>query len=112
MGLNRAAQGKGSGAVFGDPWVHMIVCTNWSKANLFEADFSGALVNGNQHFGGQKASRPSFIQAHAFASGFSMINGLKVPGKDAGGNNWLYGVLRKKVWPVIEKALQMLPKAM
>lgn len=105
MSLNRAAQDKGGSALFGDPWMHMVVCTNWTKADLFNVDFTGALAEGRRD-SGRATGKPSFIQAHAFARGFSMINGFMVTGKDADGNIWLYGILRKQCWHVIEQMLE------
>ena len=103
--LNRASQDNGGVALFGDPWMHMIVCTNWTKADLFSSDFSGALVGESRHAGSQQCGRPSFIFAHAFAEGFSMINGFMITGRDVHGNVWLHGILRSEVWPAIEQRI-------
>jgi hypothetical protein len=103
--INRTAQDKGSAALFGDPWMHMVVCSNWSKADIYNADFSGALQKAGRRTGDSKAGRPSFIHVHVFTKGFSKINTLMIAGSDAGKNVWLYGVLRKEVWPLIERTL-------
>jgi hypothetical protein len=105
--LHRAAQSRGGVALFGDPWMHMVVCTNWTKAELFDTDFSRAVVaGGRRRVGRNESGKPSFILAHAFAQGFSMINGFMITGRDGDGNFWLYGILRSEVWPVIEQALK------
>ncbi|KAL8832589.1 MAG: hypothetical protein Q9191_000158 [Dirinaria sp. TL-2023a] len=106
MSLDRISQDRtGNGGLYGDPWMHMVVSSNWSKAQLYEADFSAAVVKEGRHVAGQKAGRPSYIQFHAFAKGCSLINGFSVTGKDAEGNYWLQPVMRKEYWLKIEKAL-------
>lgn len=110
LALDRTSQEEtGNAALFGDPWMHMVVCTNWTKGKFYDVDFSAAVMKEGDHLGGQKAGRPLYIQPHAFAKGFSLISGFSIMGKDADGNYWLYGVLRKEYWPKIEQALSEKP---
>ena len=104
LALERSTQDRsGYPALFGDPWMHMVVCTNWAKGNFFDLDFSAAVIVEGPHQGEQKLGKPSYIQAHAFAKGFSLISGFLVAGKDAAGNYWLQSVLRREYWSVLEQ---------
>lgn len=107
LAIDRTSQDKsGSPALFGDPWMHMVVCTNWTKGKFYDVDFSGAVTKRGCHVGEQQMGRPSYIQLHAFAKGFSLISGFSITGKDADGNYWLYSVLRKEYWAKVEQALR------
>jgi hypothetical protein len=89
--------------LFGDHTMHGIMVSNWSKAKLFEADFSGALAEGAC---GQSPNpgRPVFIQNH-FAGGDS-VEVVVVIGKDAEGGYWLDCSTNADRWPAIEAALE------
>ncbi|KAL8791123.1 MAG: hypothetical protein Q9195_006067 [Heterodermia aff. obscurata] len=79
MALDRISQDtNGNPALFGDQWMHMVVCTNWTKGNFYELDLSAAVVRKGNHLGGQKLGRPLYIQLHAFAKGFSLISGFSI----------------------------------
>lgn len=100
VALSRAATSRGSSVLFGDAWMQMIACTNWTKGKFFQVDFSSAVLKG---IGGGK---PTYIQAHAFSgSSLSMINAFSIVGKDAHGNIWLIGRLASDYWPIIEDAM-------
>lgn len=105
LGLSRKAQDKGGAALFGDPWMHMIVCSNWTKADLFNIDFSGALTQCPRE-GAVGAGKPSFIQGHFFLRGFTILSCFIVMGKDAEGNVWLYSYLQERDWVTINKMLE------
>ena len=106
LALDRTCQEKtGNAGLFGDPWMHMVVCTNWTKGNFYDVDFSAAVVKEGRHLGGQNLGRPSYIQLHAFAKGFSLISGFSIIGKDAEGNYWLHSVLRREYWQKFRIAL-------
>ena len=107
VALDRASQDKyGYVALFGDPWMDMVICTNWTKGKLYDVDFSEAVVSEGRHLAKQKAGRPSFIQVHVFgAKLYSSINGFSILGKDAEGNYWLQGLLSKEGWLKFEQRL-------
>ncbi|KAI1456607.1 hypothetical protein F4805DRAFT_475750 [Annulohypoxylon moriforme] len=105
MNISRAAQDKGGAAIFGDPWAHLVICSNWTKADLFNIDFSGAItrspMKGDHTFG-----KPSFIQGHVFIKGLTMISCFVVMGKDAEGNYWLLSFLKEKYWVAVDEMLE------
>lgn len=103
--LARSAMSRGSILLLGDAWMQTVVCTNWSKGKFYQVDFSGAVLKDGARSNGQAAGRPSYIQAHAFAEGISFSNCFSIVGKDALGNTWLTGVLRRQYWPAVEEAL-------
>lgn len=102
--LSRSAISRGGALLFGDAWMQMVVCSNWSKGKFFETDFSGAVLKDSTSLKGH-TGQPSYIQAYSFAGGLSMINAFSILGKDAKGNIWLQGILRKQYWPAVEEAL-------
>lgn len=99
VALSRSAASKGGASVFGDAWMQMVVCTNWTKGNFFKVDFSGAVLKG------QADGKPSYIQAHAFSDSLSVINAFSIVGKDGQGNIWIIGRLPGQYWPTIEEAI-------
>ncbi|KAK6080935.1 lysR family regulatory protein [Seiridium cupressi] len=88
---------------FGDSGMHMLTYSNWSKARLFETDFSGAVISAGPTDGNRKPGRPSYIQNNQF--GLCLPNGFPIIGKDSGGNYWLSGYMNKGQWGQIEKQL-------
>ncbi|CAI4211666.1 unnamed protein product [Parascedosporium putredinis] len=98
-------------ALFGDATMQMVLMTNWSKAKFFDLDFSSAVVGRGDavEIGGddvaRKPGRPTYVQPVSF-SDFSTRYAFNVAGKDANGNYWLYGVLRKKTWARMAEALK------
>ncbi|KAI1204079.1 uncharacterized protein F4807DRAFT_449024 [Annulohypoxylon truncatum] len=104
MSLARTAQDKGGAALFGSPWMHWITCSNWTKAGLFDMDFSGALTQ-RLGEGDHKAGKPTYIQIHAFQKSM-LVSSFVVMGKDAEGNIWLYGHLKEKCWAAVNKILE------
>lgn len=62
LALERTSQEKtGNAGLCGDPWMHMVVCTNWTKGKFHDVDFPATVVKEEGHLGGQKAGRPSYI---------------------------------------------------
>ena len=52
LALDRTSREKiGNAGLFGDPWMHMVVCTNWTKGNFYDVDFSAAVVKEGRHLG-------------------------------------------------------------
>jgi hypothetical protein len=87
---------------FGNRGMHMITFSNWSKAGLFETDFSAAAVTPGKE-SGEKPGRPSYIQNNQF--GLILPNGFPIIGKDNDGNYWLSGYMNKGHWEKIEEQL-------
>jgi hypothetical protein len=87
---------------FGNSGMHMITFSNWSKAGLFETDFSAAAVTPGKE-SGEKPGRPSYIQNNQF--GLILPNGFPIIGKDNDGNYWLSGYMNKGHWEKIEEQL-------
>lgn len=85
----------------------MLIFTNWSKAKFFETDFSAAVIKqgnpGAARF--NKLGRPSLVLVLGHTNGFSTRNTFPILGKDAAGNYWAIGILRKGLWVNIEKKL-------
>ncbi|PYH97902.1 hypothetical protein BO71DRAFT_285849, partial [Aspergillus ellipticus CBS 707.79] len=107
LALHRAPEGHVRGdVVFGDPWMHVVGCSNMTKADFFGVDFSAALIDKSSH--GEQATgigRPSYIHTHVFAPSTTLVSNFAVEGKDAQDNYWLYGVLRGEHWRQIQRSL-------
>ena len=98
--LERTIQDQtGNPGLFGDPWMHIVLCTNWTKGHFFDVDFSAAVTTEGRHLGGQQAGKPSYIQIHSSTPRFSLGSGFYILGKDAAGNYWLQSTLAKEYWP-------------
>lgn len=91
--------------LFGDHKMHGIMVSNWSKAKLFDMDFSGALFDMAETRLEQPRSRvkPAFIQSH-FAGG-DFVEVVVVIGKDADGGYWLNCSTNANRWQAIAAAL-------
>ncbi|KAG7041721.1 LysR family regulatory protein [Colletotrichum scovillei] len=149
-------------ALFGDAGMHMVVCTNWTKAEFFDVDFSAAAVdeigcdglfenerarlpeaslNDTAASSGaemlsamgcdglwedEHASRPSVahqsdapasrvlakptgVHMHLITAGTPafLMSIFTILGRDANGDYWIQGMLRKKYWAKIEAALNL-----
>ncbi|KAK6073349.1 hypothetical protein SCUP515_06961 [Seiridium cupressi] len=84
--------------LFGDSSMHIVGFTNWTKAKLFDVDFSAARVN-------QQASGPllpSYIQSMQYPYNF---NEGFIFQRDGEGNYWLTGYRVKGAWAEIERQL-------
>ncbi|KAF4625251.1 hypothetical protein G7Y89_g12920 [Cudoniella acicularis] len=104
-GMWRESQGR-LPPFFGDRSMHMITFSNWSKARLFETDFSAAVVTPKDREDrerGRKPGTPSYIQNNQF--GLVLPNGFPIIGKDVQGNYWLSGYMNKGHWAKIEEQL-------
>ncbi len=86
---------------FGDRGMHMITFSNWTKARLFDTDFSAAVVRSGSV--SSRPGRPTYIQNNQF--GLVLPNGFPIIGKDADGNYWLSGYMNKGHWDKIEEQL-------
>ena len=89
---------------FGDSSMHMLTYSNWSKARLFEVDFSATVVqkDGDQA-DKRKVGRPRYIQNNQF--GLTLPNAFPILGKDNDGNYWLSGYMVKGHWDQIGELL-------
>lgn len=90
--------------------MQMVVVSNATKAGFFNVDFSPAVVTSGD--GGSdiektsaNSARPTCMVTCMFTNGLSTRNTINVMGKDAAGNYWLGGALRRGLWRRIEDAL-------
>lgn len=86
--------------IFGHWKMDLITYSNWTKAELFDVDFSAAAVRTE---GPGRPVRPTYIQNNQF--GLELPNAFQIMGKDSGGNYWLSGYLRRGHWGRVEGAL-------
>lgn len=101
--LDRAwLQRTGHPALYGDPWMRMIICTNWIKGRIHEVDFSPALLEGKSRNTGPMC--PSYNQIHAIIKDFDLISGFAIS-KDKDGNYWIYARLDAKHRSKVEQML-------
>jgi hypothetical protein len=109
--VNESYAKTGYPPLVGDATMHMINFTNWTKAKLYETDFSAAVVNHSQSNSERfnKPGMPSYIQPCGFSKSFSLRNAFSIVGKDAAGNYWMMGSLRKGIWGNIEETLKNSP---
>ncbi|KAK1687370.1 hypothetical protein BDP55DRAFT_727318 [Colletotrichum godetiae] len=162
--VNKKKSGNGKAglpALFGDAGMHMVVCTNWTKAEFFNVDFSAAAVEeigcdglfenerlrlsetssrdtgasggagGKSAMGcdglwedehasrssaalrtdapavSRVAAKPTGVHMHLITAGTPafLMSIFTILGRDANGDYWIQGMLRKKYWAKIETAL-------
>lgn len=85
--------------LFGDAGMHMLVVSNWCKADFYGHDFSPARVDG-------VVGAPvyaSYVQAVQLPLEFP--EGTLVVGQDQDGNYWLYLFRVKGLWAKVERVL-------
>jgi hypothetical protein len=87
---------------FGNANMHMITYSNWSKAKLFDVDFSAAIIGEEGKKRG--VAKPVYMQNNQF--GLTLPSGFPVLGKDNEGNYWVSGYMSEGVWKGIEKMLE------
>ncbi|KAM0444459.1 hypothetical protein ACHAO4_010154 [Trichoderma viride] len=87
--------------LFGSSRIHMITYSNWSKARLYELNFSAATVKPGE--GNKKPGFPTYIQNNQF--GLVLPNAFPIIGKDNEGNFWLSGYMNKGQWEKIGQQL-------
>ncbi|KAK7409049.1 hypothetical protein QQX98_008753 [Neonectria punicea] len=80
---------------FGDSSMHMVTYSNWTKAELFETDFSAAVVKADDSLKltGHLPGKPTYIQNCQY--GLTLPNAFPIIGKDSQGNYWMSGYLNK-----------------
>lgn len=69
----------------------MMGWSNWSRGDLFNLDFSGALD-------GDGDGKPTYINTHAHINGLKFRNAGCLLGHDSHGNRWLYWSMRSELW--------------
>ena len=96
--------------VFGDSSMLLVVFSNWCAAKFFEVDLSAAVLKEGlpRNKRSNELGVPSFVYSDSNMTGFSARNTFPILGKDAGGNYWIRGSLRRGIWPVIERSLEAL----
>lgn len=85
----------------GDGTMHHVSYSNWTKANLFQLDFSAAAVAPRA-----APCYPSYVQHSQL--GMQFPEGFLIMGKDMDGNYWMCGYRVKGNWAKIEKELERL----
>lgn len=101
--LDRAWQQRtGHPALYGDPWMRMVICTNWIKSKIYDVDFSPALLD--KKSSDSDAVCPTYTQLHAIVQDFDLINGFAIS-KDADNNYWIYSQLDTKHRSKVEQML-------
>lgn len=87
---------------FGSSGMHMVTYSNWTKAKLYELDFSAAIVKPGER--NKKPGFPTYIQNNQF--GLVLPNAFPIIGKDNEGNFWLSGYMNKGQWEKIGELLE------
>ncbi len=83
----------------GDGSMHHVSYSNWTKANLFQLDFSAAAIKPRD-----TPCYPSYVQHSQL--GMQFPEGFLIMGKDVNGNYWMCGYRVKGNWARIEKELE------
>ena len=82
--------------LYGDGNMTLSAFSNWSRARLFETDFSAAIVKEAEREAGGARGKPRYIQPDATsAKGMLLRGSANCIGKDHEGNHW-FGVLSRK----------------
>jgi hypothetical protein len=104
----RLAAANGGMAMYGTGDMALSTMTNWTKAKLFETDFSSAIVKEAVRQGNPKArGKPRYIHPFATASkGLSVRGSGNCVGVDADGNIWMGALLRKENVPAFVRAVE------
>ncbi|KAI8961970.1 hypothetical protein F5Y11DRAFT_357297 [Daldinia sp. FL1419] len=105
--VDLAASRRGKTALYGDPAMVPVMISNWSKAKFFETDFSAAVVRAGADPAtrANKIGRPSYIQPNGLVNGMPTRNSFPIVGRDAAGNLWLSGTLKKGLWRQVQEEL-------
>ena len=106
----RLGRENGGTALFGSGDMALCAMTNWTKAKLFEVDFSAAIAkDATVQKEERKRGRPSYIHLWANkAKDFTLRGSGNCIGKGLDGNWWLSGLMRKEAMPGYVKAVEEL----
>ncbi|KAL4801848.1 hypothetical protein BDV18DRAFT_164662 [Aspergillus unguis] len=85
--------------VLGDGGMLQVGYSNWTKAGLFNLDFSPARVDGKS-----EACRPSYVQENH--GPLKPVNGFFIFGKDEKGNYWTSACKVKGTWEGFERQMR------
>jgi hypothetical protein len=108
--MQKAATEKTGSSVlyFGDQGMLALVCSDWSKAKLFEVDFSPAVVKVGLPLAqrANRLGRPSYILPAIHKGFYAARNSGVVVGQDPAGNWWSQWTMRADAWPKVEEVLK------
>ncbi|KAK2074838.1 hypothetical protein P8C59_009012 [Phyllachora maydis] len=103
--LRPALAGTGFGLFFGDPSSRLVILTNWTKMNVFEAvDFGPAVVKARPE--AERTVAPGRVVGMlslALAANRWTRHMINVAGKDKEGNTWINAWLAPGAWRNIER---------
>ncbi|KJK74905.1 hypothetical protein H634G_09739 [Metarhizium anisopliae BRIP 53293] len=88
--------------LFGSANMHVVTCTNWTQARVFDLDFSAAIVPSRLDTTRPptERGRPCYVQC--CFHGAILSNVLIILGRDLAGNYWLSGSTTRRRWARIE----------
>lgn len=89
--------------LFGHSTMHMVACSNWSKADLLHLDFSAALVDRGGMVSSAMLGKPLYVQS--CFHGVYLSNVMFILGRDMHGGYWLTAFTSARHWARIEKAI-------
>lgn len=100
----------GATALWGEPTSLIIFCTNWHRCQLYEIDFSSAVIPSASPATGRRNTigRPLQHITAAMPKSLHTRNFGIIFGKDGAGDWWLAWTLRAQAWPTIQKELERL----
>lgn len=105
MRLAKAAMAKtGHPPLYGEADMMFSVFTNWTKSDMFDTDFKGAVAREGK--GEHVVGKPTGVFGDATTKGFSVRNSGSCVGMDGNGNWWLAARLRVETWRNVERALE------
>ncbi|KAK2879482.1 hypothetical protein FQN49_000840 [Arthroderma sp. PD_2] len=89
--------------MFGIVDTRMIVISNWTKAKLFDLDFSAAVIPRGTVDSSCRQGFPIYTQC--LFNGPIRYNLAMILGKDADGNFWINGITERDQWTRIKEAI-------
>lgn len=89
-------------AILGSGDMSQVGFSNWSKAGLFNLDFSPARKTPSE--GGSTPCRPSYVQENH--GPIKPVNGFFILGKDTKGNYWTSACKKKGEWAQLQEQLE------
>lgn len=90
-------------AILGSGDMSQVGFSNWSKAGLFDLDFSPARRTPSGE-GGSAPCRPSYVQENH--GPIKPVNGFFILGKDTRGNYWTSACKKKGEWAQLQEQLE------
>jgi hypothetical protein len=97
---------SGMAAMFGEPGMYLLVCSNWHRGKLYQVDFSAALLDPSKRNQNPLAGKPTYIHPVGYNNGFQIRNFGAVSGKDHEGNWWLSWYTSNDTWDIVERVLR------